>query len=422
VIKEGQTTLATVPVAGGLATYSTSSLPVGETSLSFDYSGDDNFTANSTSDSVTVGQGTVGVAVSTSPTNPAFGQAENFAITINPEIPGGGSPTGTVEVIDNGTLLETVPVDGGFASYSTSNLPVGANAMTFKYSGSGNYAAYQTSTNVTVNPAQTNIQFFAPSTAYTQSAITFTATVGSPGFAAVGQGNLVGSGPVSPQGIASFTVTDLSVGSHTMTTTFVDPGGSFASSSTGGVIMTVQQNPNTPVEINTQVIATPIYLPAPSSVPYYLGGRNTRVKFAVQAMTNATGVPIPTGYITIYANGRAYGTFALNSAGAVTVTFHGRAVYNKTITAQYLGNVQNGTTFAPSTSVAFKFDQQYFYSHSPERGKNNNSSKNDHKSSAKRDVLPAGPAHAFKPTYAAKHASTKNLNYVTWHPRITRDK
>src|SRR5207249_3822202 len=55
--------------------------------------------------------------------------------------PGSGTPTGTVQLVDGDTLIDTEPVWDGVASFTTTTLAVGSHDLTAVYAGDANFAA-----------------------------------------------------------------------------------------------------------------------------------------------------------------------------------------------------------------------------------------------------------------------------------------
>ncbi|HEY6388277.1 MAG TPA: Ig-like domain repeat protein [Candidatus Acidoferrum sp.] len=126
--------LFTVPLVGGTASLGTNNIPVGTWPITAVYSGDANFNPHAVTSLTQV------VAAATSPTtttlasslNPAqIGQSVTFTATVS----GGTSPTGSVAFNDGATLLATVALTGGQATYTTSSLAAGSHAITATYSG-----------------------------------------------------------------------------------------------------------------------------------------------------------------------------------------------------------------------------------------------------------------------------------------------
>jgi hypothetical protein len=90
-------------------------------------------------------------SVSASRTQATSGQAITFTAAVAPKS-GSGVPTGTVAFSDGATQLGTASLDGGSASFSSSNLAVGTHTITAAYSGDSNYVA-STSAALTVTVA-----------------------------------------------------------------------------------------------------------------------------------------------------------------------------------------------------------------------------------------------------------------------------
>jgi len=86
-----------------------------------------------------LGQGGTSLTLSTSAAAAAFGASETLTAAVAPSISGSPAATGTVSFYDGQTLLGTVAVSGGSASYSTSLLSVGAHTISAEYSGDGNF-------------------------------------------------------------------------------------------------------------------------------------------------------------------------------------------------------------------------------------------------------------------------------------------
>src|SRR5262249_55648264 len=125
----------------GSATLTTSSLLVGNHTITVSYAGDTNFNS-STSAAITQ---TVGSAASsttvTSSVNPSvFGQAVTFTATVSAVPPATGTPTGTVTFLDGASTLGTASLSSGRATLATSALSVGNHTITVSYAGDSNFA------------------------------------------------------------------------------------------------------------------------------------------------------------------------------------------------------------------------------------------------------------------------------------------
>src|SRR5271170_2739010 len=141
--------------SSGTAAFDTSGLAVGTHSISGAYSGDANFAASTSSPvSVTISAPAkiaTTTAVLASATLLTAGQNVTFTTAVAPQS-GAGFPTGSITFLDGQTQLGVVALNGGSASFSSSNLAVGTHTITAAYSGDSNYVA-STSTTLTVTVA-----------------------------------------------------------------------------------------------------------------------------------------------------------------------------------------------------------------------------------------------------------------------------
>ncbi len=124
------------------ATVTTSSLSVGNHTITANYSGDSTFHPNSATCSQTVKQASSTTTVSSNPNPSTYGELVTFTATVTGQY--GGTPTGTVQfVADQGTAQQTVigtgTLSGGSASVQYSSLSVGMHTITANYSGDTNF-------------------------------------------------------------------------------------------------------------------------------------------------------------------------------------------------------------------------------------------------------------------------------------------
>ena len=183
----GSTTLATVALSGGVASYTTSKLVPGTYIVTATYNGNAKFgTSASSTETVTVSQDATTAVVTSSVSSPVFGQSVTLKATVTASAPGSGAPTGSVTFYDGTVSLGSATLDGsGVATLKTTALPVGSNSITVVYSGDSNF---QNSTSaalaITVVQDGTKTQLTSSSsTASAGQSVTFTATVlpSSPG-------------------------------------------------------------------------------------------------------------------------------------------------------------------------------------------------------------------------------------------------
>lgn len=148
---DGSVSLGTASVSGGTAVLSTSSLPIGERSLTAVYGGDTlNTTATSAPLALMVLPRAV-VELTPSSTVVVVGDELTLEASVT-----GDSPSGTVEFFDGTTSLGTASITGGSAELDTTALSVGTHELTAVYSGdSSNAGAESTVVEVTVVDAPT---------------------------------------------------------------------------------------------------------------------------------------------------------------------------------------------------------------------------------------------------------------------------
>ncbi len=177
----------------------------------------------------------------------------------------GSSPTGTVQFKDNGVNLGTpVTLSGGVATLTTSALTPGNHSITAVYSGDTNNAGSTSPVlTQTVNQAATTTALSSSlNPSQVGQAVTFTATVTSGGGTPTGtvtfyDGAVVlGTGTLSG-GVATFTTSALTLGSHSITAVY---GGS--TSFTGSTSPALIQAVSTPADSlklrAMQVLAAPV--------------------------------------------------------------------------------------------------------------------------------------------------------------------
>lgn len=137
----GTTSLGTATVNAGVATLSTSALPIGDNSVTAVYAGD-SANATSTSAAVTV---TVTAAaprsttttLSVSPTSGDAYQSVTFTATVASTV---GAPNGTVTFKDGSTTLGSVTVTNGVVpAFTTNVLGAGSHSLTASFVGSAPY-------------------------------------------------------------------------------------------------------------------------------------------------------------------------------------------------------------------------------------------------------------------------------------------
>ena len=130
---DGGHALATVSVANGKAKFSTSSLDVGVHSITASYSGDETLLPSTSPELDQVIRADTHTKLTSSNNPSRRGQAVTFTAEVVAN--SGETPTGKITFRDFSTVLATVKLSGGQASFTTSRLHKGHNLIRADYSG-----------------------------------------------------------------------------------------------------------------------------------------------------------------------------------------------------------------------------------------------------------------------------------------------
>lgn len=317
------------------ASFSTASLIVGTHSIMAAYPGDFNFDAT-TSPAIT--QTVTGYPSATTLTvapNPAKAlTAITLTSTVSSQF---GTPTGSVTFTTNGQTLATVGLNGsGIATATVSTLGAGTYTVVATYSADTNFAANSASAQETVVGADTTTRLTAsPNPADLLQTVTFNTMVRAAQGTAVPAGTvtlaegstILGTKTLDASGNASFSLSTLALGPHTITASYSSTGNFNASSASVNEVVTV--------------IATSLALSA-SPNPAALGQPVT-----IQASA-AAGSTIPSGTVTFFDGSAVLGTGPINGAGQASLTTSALALGTHVLTASYPA----GLTFGGSSSNA----------------------------------------------------------------------
>jgi large repetitive protein len=150
--------------------------------------------------------------------------------------PGAGTPTGTVDFLEGATTLASgVTLNGSDqATFTTSSLAVGSHTITANYSGDTSFSAStgdDSASPQVVNQASTTTTLAStPNPSTSGTTVTFTATVApvSPGAGTPtgtvnfleGATTLASSVTLNGSDQATFTISSLAVGTHTITANY----------------------------------------------------------------------------------------------------------------------------------------------------------------------------------------------------------
>jgi hypothetical protein len=161
-------------------------------------------------------------------------QAVTFTATVSP-----AAATGTVQFFDGVTSLGIVALGGGNASLTTATLTSGTHSITATYSGDISYTT-STSPSLTqtvlggTSATTTTLTSSLNPSAYGQQ-VTLTATVSPSGATGtvtfMDSGSPFGTAALNASGVATFSVSSLAVGSHSITAAYAGDGNHHGSTS-----------------------------------------------------------------------------------------------------------------------------------------------------------------------------------------------
>jgi uncharacterized repeat protein (TIGR03803 family) len=221
----GGTAFGSASLSGGVATLTTSALPVGSLAITASYGGDAAH-IGSTSAAVTqvVNLDKTTTTVSSNLNPSIYGQAVTFTATVKST---GPTPTGTVTFLSGSKTLGTASLSSGVAQFATSALAAGTPNITAVYGGDAGHAGSKSPVLKQVVKKTTSSTTVASSLNPSNKGqkVTFTATVTSPTTTPTGTvtfmdgSTVLGKGALK-SGKANYSTTTLSSGSHNITAVY----------------------------------------------------------------------------------------------------------------------------------------------------------------------------------------------------------
>ncbi|WP_186831738.1 Ig-like domain repeat protein [Streptomyces sp. ISID311] len=342
------TAVVTAAVTNGTATVSHAYTGPSGTpyAVTASYSGDDDFTASTGTDTQVVEAAPTTTTLTSTPDPSPVGQSVTFVARVAVDPPGAGVPTGTVTFdFGDGTPPLTLPVSSGAASvtHAYPNAAADPYPVTATYSGDANFTTSTGTDTQTVQQAATATTVGldpAPSVAGQPVTVTATVTALPPGAGTptgtvtfdFGDGTPPVTAPLTDGSTATLhTYTGTAGSPYTVTATYNDDGNFTASSGTGS--QTVGQASSA-----TTVISTP----DPS-----VAGQPVTVSATVTALPPGAGTP--TGTVTFdFGDDTPPVTAPLTDGSAATThTYTDAADLPYTVTATYNGD----TDFTTSTGT-----------------------------------------------------------------------
>jgi hypothetical protein len=270
----------------------------------------------------TLGQNGLANITLTSTPNPSnYGQTVTFTATVPSGV------TGTVNFMDGTTVLGTSTISGTTATLTTTALAIGTHPVTAVYSGDANYnTATSAIDNQVVSSAgtTTTVASSVNPSAFMQS-VTFTATVAPTAGTTVPTGTVqfsvdganVGGQVTLNSGTATYTISTLAVGLHTVVALYTpDTGNLTGSSGSAGQ------------RVGSLATSTTTLSVAPGTVMY--GDPATLIAAVTPSFA--------TGTVSFYEGSTLLGTASLDSTGTAVLPISTLNTGVHTITAKYNGD------------------------------------------------------------------------------------
>ena len=320
---------AAVSVASGAATTSTSTLSVGTHSITATYSGDTNFTtATSVAVSQVVNKGPSGLTLASAPNPSNFGSSVTFTASL------ATGATGNVTFFDGSTNIGMVAASAGTAAVSTTTLTAGSHSITAQYAGDSNFNSLTSNIVTQVvnkNGAISPVLTGAPNPATYGASVVFTATMPSNATGTVtfldGSAS-IGTGTLNAAGVATFSTTTLTAGTHSITASYAGDT-NYAASVSNAVSEVIKQQTGETITLTSSLN------PAAFS---------TSVTFTATVPSGASGT------VTFYDGTTSIGTGTVNAAGVATYATSTLSVGTHSITANYGGDTNYSTVTSTAVS------------------------------------------------------------------------
>jgi hypothetical protein len=132
--KNGSATLGTAALSGGIAEFTTATLPPGVHSITAEYGGSEDFQSSGSGILTETITKTASITSVTSSLNPSqHNQTVTFTAAVKSST--SGTPTGSVTFKNGTSVLGTVALTAGKAKFATPGLPVGTHSITAVYGG-----------------------------------------------------------------------------------------------------------------------------------------------------------------------------------------------------------------------------------------------------------------------------------------------
>jgi len=337
--RDGSVVLGAVGInSSGQAILAISTLNVGSHSLTASFAGNANYAASSSSAlTQTVQQTATQTTLSSSGSTSLAGKPAAFSVAVTSTT---GVPAGQVSFRDGSTVLGTVTLSAGTATFSISTLGRGTHSITAVYLGNSNYVGSTSAAEqYVVQLAQPTLTLSGPANPVDAgTTANFAATLTAPGVPPTGtlilldSSSNIGSTTLSGGGSFAFSTSTLSIGTHTLQASYSGDANNSAAASTSITVVVRQANSAT--------------LLVASADPLTQGNALTLTATVSSDSPNAGGT------IHFFDGTALLGTPAMGTNGSASLSPTGLGLGTHTLTAVYSGDTNHaGSTSAPVTEL-----------------------------------------------------------------------
>ena len=284
------------------------------------------------------------ISISAGTLTPTSGVADGITITVAPSSTTfTTTPTGTLSLtIDGTTAASALALANGSATYTFTSTTVGAHTIVAAYSGDTNYATSTSTLVLTTGGLQATATTLSAATSSPVAGVADTISIAVTPAASTttikptGSVSVVVDGITSSvalvNGVASYSFTSTTAGSHVIAATY--SGDSSFSASTGTLGLTVGLALVTSTTTLSAATATPVV------------GASDAITIAV-ASGSSTSTAVPTGTLTLVVDGVPTSSSVAITNGTATYSFASSTLGTHTVTATYSGS----SVYAASTGT-----------------------------------------------------------------------
>ncbi len=339
IFRDGQTTLCTAALDGtGAATCQTSTLTVGQHSLTASYSGDTN---NATSVSPVLSEAVkqrATLVLTTSPNPAVVTSTVTMRFTASS---GSGTPSGNLSFYDGDSLLGSAALDSsGAAALATTGLSPGQHTLSAQYTGDSSFFGGTATAGQSIEQAGTQTTVTMPAAGVVVgSSFSLSAQVSAQngpmaaGTVSFSEGpTALGTANVDSSGNATLRMQFATAGAHTVVATFSGSVNDAPSTSAPYIVTVV------PIATQTNLSAQEGMLTA---------GAILHLSAAVTLPPGTAPLGTITGLVSFQDGGALIGTDQVDGNGHAVLAVPGLSVGTHIITATYTGSANYASSTSP---------------------------------------------------------------------------